>query len=153
MCAHKLDVAIFTASEKFIDRFAVVVEENRFAVVTEEDRFEVVAGEDPFAVVSDKDRFAAASDEYRSAAGSVKDSSAAAAESDPVAVVSARCLPADNCPAEIEEALSGWSMDRRTGNALILPYAAKSAGVTACHVFPPPCVRCAPDPAPGGRLP
>ena len=33
LCAHKLDVAIFTASEKFIDRFAVVSDKDRFAVV------------------------------------------------------------------------------------------------------------------------
>src|SRR5258708_3937161 len=31
LCAHKLAVAIATASEKFIDRFAVVLEEDRFA--------------------------------------------------------------------------------------------------------------------------
>jgi hypothetical protein len=31
LCAHKLEVAIATASEKFIDRFAVVLEEDRFA--------------------------------------------------------------------------------------------------------------------------
>src|SRR6266478_2711073 len=43
LCAHKLDVAIFTASEKFIDRFAVVVDTGRFAVVAEEDHFAVVA--------------------------------------------------------------------------------------------------------------
>jgi hypothetical protein len=35
LCAHKLDVAIFTASEKFIDRFAVVAETDGFAVVLE----------------------------------------------------------------------------------------------------------------------
>src|SRR5437762_13684404 len=39
LCAHKLDVAIATASERFIDRFAVVVDENRFAVVVDENRF------------------------------------------------------------------------------------------------------------------
>jgi hypothetical protein len=31
LCAHRLEVAIATASEKFIDRFAVVLEEDRFA--------------------------------------------------------------------------------------------------------------------------
>src|SRR5258707_11021836 len=37
LCAHKLDVAIFTASEKFIDRFAVVAdEEDHFAVVADD---------------------------------------------------------------------------------------------------------------------
>jgi hypothetical protein len=35
LCAHKLEVAIATASEKFIDRFAVVLEEDRIAVVSE----------------------------------------------------------------------------------------------------------------------
>jgi hypothetical protein len=44
LCAHKLEVAIATASEKFIDRFAVVRDENRFAVVSDKDRF-VVASE------------------------------------------------------------------------------------------------------------
>jgi hypothetical protein len=53
LCAHKLDVAIFTASEKFIDRFAVVVDEDRFAVVVDEDRFAVVAETDRIAVVAD----------------------------------------------------------------------------------------------------
>src|SRR5258707_4756372 len=43
LCAHKLDVAIFTASEKFIDRFAVVPEKDRFAVALDEDRFAVVS--------------------------------------------------------------------------------------------------------------
>jgi hypothetical protein len=37
LCAHKLDVAIFTASEKFIDRFAVVLDKDRFAVVSDSD--------------------------------------------------------------------------------------------------------------------
>jgi hypothetical protein len=36
LCAHKLEVAIATASEKFIDRFAVVLDKDRFAVATEE---------------------------------------------------------------------------------------------------------------------
>ena len=39
LCAHKLEVAIATASEKFIDRFAVVPDEDRFAVVSDKDRF------------------------------------------------------------------------------------------------------------------
>jgi hypothetical protein len=39
LCAHKLDVAIFTASEKFIDRFAVVPDKDRFMVVPDKDRF------------------------------------------------------------------------------------------------------------------
>jgi hypothetical protein len=43
LCAHKLDVAIFTASEKFIDRFAVVPEKDRFAVVVYKDRLAVVS--------------------------------------------------------------------------------------------------------------
>ena len=42
LCAHRLEVAIATASEKFIDRFAVVLGEDRFAVVLDEDRFAVV---------------------------------------------------------------------------------------------------------------
>src|SRR5215467_4445785 len=33
LCAHKLEVAMATDSEKFIDRFAVVLESARFAVV------------------------------------------------------------------------------------------------------------------------
>jgi hypothetical protein len=56
LCAHKLDVAIFTASEKFIDRFAVVPEKERFAVVLDEERFALVSDEDRFAVVSDSER-------------------------------------------------------------------------------------------------
>jgi hypothetical protein len=44
LCAHKLDVAIFTASEKFIDRLAVVPDEDRFVVVSDEDRFAVMSG-------------------------------------------------------------------------------------------------------------
>jgi hypothetical protein len=39
LCAHKLEVAIATASEKFIDRFAVVLDKDRFAVVSDKDRF------------------------------------------------------------------------------------------------------------------
>src|SRR6266446_9376593 len=39
--AHKLDVAIATASERFIDCFAVVLGENRFAVLLDEDRFAI----------------------------------------------------------------------------------------------------------------
>src|SRR5207253_9043318 len=39
LCAHKLDVAIATASERFIDRFAVVLDGDRFAVVLDGDRF------------------------------------------------------------------------------------------------------------------
>jgi hypothetical protein len=35
LCAHKLDAAIATASEKFIDRFAVVPDKDRFAIVSE----------------------------------------------------------------------------------------------------------------------
>ena len=42
LCAHKLEVAIATASEKFIDRFAAVPEEDRLAVVSEIDP---IAGE------------------------------------------------------------------------------------------------------------
>ena len=34
---------IFAASEKFIDRFAVVLDEDRFAVVSDRDRFAVVS--------------------------------------------------------------------------------------------------------------
>jgi hypothetical protein len=44
LCAHKLEVAIATASEKFIDRFAVVPDKDRFAVVSDKDGF-VVASE------------------------------------------------------------------------------------------------------------
>jgi hypothetical protein len=54
LCAHRLEVAIATASEKFIDRFAVVLDEDRFAVVLDEDRFAAALDEDCFAVVSDK---------------------------------------------------------------------------------------------------
>jgi hypothetical protein len=39
LCAHRLEVAIATASEKFIDRFAVVLDEDRFAVVSDKDPF------------------------------------------------------------------------------------------------------------------
>ena len=39
LCAHKLDVAIATASERFIDRFAVVLDGDRFAVVLDENCF------------------------------------------------------------------------------------------------------------------
>jgi len=49
LCAHRLEVAIATASEKFIDRFAVVPEEDRFAVVPEEDRFAAVSEIGPLA--------------------------------------------------------------------------------------------------------
>jgi hypothetical protein len=35
LCAHKLEVAIATASEKFIDRFAVVRDKDRFVVASE----------------------------------------------------------------------------------------------------------------------
>jgi len=49
LCAHKLEVAIATASEKFIDRFAVVPEEDRFAVVSDKNRFAAVSETDPFA--------------------------------------------------------------------------------------------------------
>jgi hypothetical protein len=35
LCAHRLEVAIATASEKFIDRFAVVPDIDRFAVASE----------------------------------------------------------------------------------------------------------------------
>src|SRR6266853_5587280 len=51
LCAHKLDVAIFTASEKFIDRFAVVRDKERFAVVRDKERFAVVRDKERFAVV------------------------------------------------------------------------------------------------------
>src|SRR6266436_6481521 len=49
LCAHKLDVAIATASERFIDRFAVVLDGDRFAVVLDGDRFAVVLDGDRFA--------------------------------------------------------------------------------------------------------
>ena len=58
LCAHKLEVAIATASEKFIDRFAVVLEEDGFAVVLEEDRFAVVSDKDRFVVASEIECFA-----------------------------------------------------------------------------------------------
>jgi hypothetical protein len=32
---HELEVAIATASEKFIDRFAVILDEDRFAIVSD----------------------------------------------------------------------------------------------------------------------
>jgi hypothetical protein len=43
LCAHRLEVAIATASEKFIDRFAVVPDVDRFAVVPDIDRFAVAS--------------------------------------------------------------------------------------------------------------
>jgi hypothetical protein len=43
LCAHRLEVAIATASEKFIDRFAVVLDEDRFAAALDEDCFAVVS--------------------------------------------------------------------------------------------------------------
>ena len=43
LCAHKLDVAIATASEKFIDRFAVVSDRDCFAVVPDKDPREAEA--------------------------------------------------------------------------------------------------------------
>jgi hypothetical protein len=39
LCAHKLEVAIATASEKFIDRFAVVLDKGGFAIVSDKDLF------------------------------------------------------------------------------------------------------------------
>src|ERR1700733_4421002 len=44
--AHRLEVEIATASEKFIDRFAVVPDEDRFAVVPDKDGFAAVADRD-----------------------------------------------------------------------------------------------------------
>jgi hypothetical protein len=58
LCAHKLEVAIATASEKFIDRFAVVLDEDRFAAALDEDRFAAALDEDRFAAALDEDRFA-----------------------------------------------------------------------------------------------
>src|SRR5438552_3451844 len=55
LCAHRLDVDMATASPKFIDRFAVVVELDRFAVVGELNRFAVVVELERFAVVSEFD--------------------------------------------------------------------------------------------------
>jgi hypothetical protein len=49
LCAHKLEVAIATASEKFIDRFAVVPEGDCFAVVSDKDRFAVASEIERFA--------------------------------------------------------------------------------------------------------
>jgi hypothetical protein len=49
LCAHKLEVAIATASEKFIDRFAVVPEDDRFAAVSDKSRVAAVSEVDPFA--------------------------------------------------------------------------------------------------------
>ena len=43
MCAHRLDAVMATASEKFIDRFAAVLEEDRFAAVLESYGFTPVA--------------------------------------------------------------------------------------------------------------
>jgi hypothetical protein len=63
LCAHKLEVAIATASEKFIDRFAVVPDKDRFAVVPDKDRFAVVPDKDRFAVVPDIAGFSIAAEE------------------------------------------------------------------------------------------
>src|SRR5882724_2032430 len=69
LCAHKLDVAIATASERFIDRFAVVLDNDRFAVVLDEDRFGASADTDCLAAAPPATRSFAA----RTANGLFKD--------------------------------------------------------------------------------
>jgi hypothetical protein len=99
LCAHRLEVAIATASEKFIDRFAVVPDEDRFAVVPDEDGFAVVPDKDGFAMALEIVHFADELDSTFFAGTGLA-------------------------------ARSGWSMDRRCGNALILTYASPGGRIT-----------------------
>src|SRR6266404_2520607 len=100
LCAHKLDVAIATASERFIDRFAVVLDGDRFAVVLDGDRFAVVLDGDRFAVVLDGDRFAVVLD---------GDSFAPAPIAAPPA---ARSFAAGTANGLGKDPVSGWSMNK-----------------------------------------
>jgi hypothetical protein len=96
-----------TDSEKFIDRFAVVVEMDRFAVVVEMDRFAVVEDSDWFAVELPVWGLPLNSPAGRSS----EESRGSESENEPV---------------------SGLSMDKvARGIALILTYAATSGGITS----------------------
>src|SRR5437667_5665653 len=109
LCAHKLDVAIATASERFIDRFAVVLDGDRFAVVLDGDRFAVVLDGDRFAVVLDGDRFAVVLDGDRFAVVLDENCFAPAPIAAPPAT---RSFAAGTANGLGKDPVSGWSMNK-----------------------------------------